>query len=235
MAVNENGFKWASPDGWDADLRNNGCLAVIGGAWHYNTAAAAVGESNLGMALIPTMTLSEEDCEGLTGVKAGDVYRGGTFADCKCFMINANSSANKYEAIQKLIKYLSSKEVQNKSFKVANNVPAYATAKDYISSLYESGEITENQYLLAATQTEMSSWGIPQPFITGVLNTYFYSKNAPGVLRAIIDQTKYPTTGEAILEDTTSLEGIRKALYMMEYIWLHGQNPSEFPTQYPAK
>ena len=30
----ENGFKWASPDGWDADLRNKGCLAVIGGTWH---------------------------------------------------------------------------------------------------------------------------------------------------------------------------------------------------------
>ena len=39
-AADPNGFKWASPDGWDADLDkdNKGVLAVIGGAWHYNTA-----------------------------------------------------------------------------------------------------------------------------------------------------------------------------------------------------
>ena len=59
-AADPNGFKWASPDGWDADLdkNNKGVLAVIGGAWHYNTAKAALGETNLGIALIPTFTLT---------------------------------------------------------------------------------------------------------------------------------------------------------------------------------
>ncbi|MBO4218568.1 MAG: extracellular solute-binding protein, partial [Erysipelotrichaceae bacterium] len=97
-AEDPNGFKWASSDGWDADLDkdNKGVLAVIGGAWHYNTAKAALGETNLGITLIPTFKLTAEACEGLTGVQAGDEYRGGTFADCKCFMINAYSHANKY-------------------------------------------------------------------------------------------------------------------------------------------
>lgn len=231
-----NGFKFASSDGWDADLRNNGVLAVIGGAWHYNTAAASVSEANLGLALIPTMTLTESDVEGLTGVAAGDVYRGGTFADCKCFMINGHSSADKYDAEQKLIKYLSSKEVQNESFKSVSNVPSYVGATEYIKGLYDNKGITENQYKLASCQVEMAEWGIPQPFITGSLNTYFYSKNAPAVYRAIVEGNKYPSTGDTILTETTSLTGIRQGLYMMEYIWMKGKNPTlPFPTVLPVK
>ena len=81
----------------------------------------------------------------------------------------------------------------------------------------------------------MAEWGIPQPFITGTLNTYYYSKNAPSIFRAIIDKTAYPTTGDVILEETTSLEGIRKALYLIEYIWMHGTTTKEFPENLPAK
>ena len=98
FASDPNGFKWASPDGWEADLNkdNKGALAVIGGAWHYNSAKAALGETNLGITLIPTFKLTDRAVEGLSTVKAGDEYRGGTFADCKCFMINANSAVSKY-------------------------------------------------------------------------------------------------------------------------------------------
>ena len=236
-AEDPNGFKWASSDGWDADLDkdNKGVLAVIGGTWHYNTAKAALGETNLGITLIPTFTLTAEACEGLTGVQAGDEYRGGTFADCKCFMINAYSHANKYAKEQELIKYLSSKDVQNQSYLAAMNVPAYVGASDYIKSAYEAGKVSESEYLLAANQVGMAEWGIPQPFITGTLNTYYYSKNAPSIFRVIIDKTAYPTTGDVILEETTSLEGIRKALYLIEYIWMHGTTTKEFPENLPAK
>ena len=234
-AADPNGFKWASSDGWDADLRNNGVLAVIGGAWHYNTAKAALGETNLGIALIPTFTLTEAACEGLSGVKAGDVYRGGTFADCKVFMINAHSDADKYQLLQDLVKYLSSKEVQNQSYVECLNVPAYVGAGDFIKTCYESGKVSESQYNLACMQVEMAEWGIPQPFLTGSLNTYYYSKNAPAVLRAMIDKTAYPTTGDTIVEETESLEGIRKGLYLMEYLWMHGVNPTEFPSDLPKE
>ena len=235
-AADPNGFKWASPDGWDADLDkdNKGVLAVIGGAWHYNTAKAALGESNLGIAMIPTFTLTAKSVEGLSGVAAGDVYRGGTFADCKCFMINANSAASKYAKEQELIKYLSSKEVQNQSYLECLNVPAYVGAADYIKQCYEEGKVTESQYNLAAMQVSMSEWGIPQPFITGTLNTYYYSKNGPQILKAVIDRSKYPTTGDVVLEETESLEGVRKALYLVEYMWMHGTAPTEFPATYPT-
>lgn len=237
-AADPNGFKWASPDGWDADLdkSNKGALAVIGGAWHYNTAKAALGETNLGIALIPTFTLTEESVKGLSGVKAGDVYRGGTFADCKCFMINANSSADKYVAEQALIKYLSSKEIQNRSYLECLNVPAYVGASEFIKKCYEEGKVSESQYNLAAMQVSMAEWGIPQPFITGILNTYYYSKNGPQVFRAIIDKSAYPTTGDVILSETESLAGVRKGLYLIEYLWMHGTTPKEFPKEndYPT-
>ena len=93
--------------------------------------------------------------------------------------------------------------------------------------------MTEGQYNLAAKQVEMAEWGIPQPFVTGTLNTYYYSKNAPQVFRAMIDKTAYPTTGDVIISETESLAGIRKGLYLMEYLWMHGINPTSFPTQLP--
>ena len=235
-AADPNGFKWASPDGWDADLDkdNKGVLAVIGGAWHYNTAKAALGESNLGIAIIPTFTLTEEAVEGLQGVSAGDVYRGGTFADCKCFMINAYSAASKYAKEQELIKYLSGKEVQNASYVECLNVPAYVGATEFIKQCYDEGKVTESQYNLAAMQVAMAEWGIPQPFITGTLNTYYYSKNAPQVFRAMIDKTAYPTTGDQVLTETESLQGIRMGLYLVEYLWMHGVMPKEFPSTLPT-
>ena len=236
-AADPNGFKWASSDGWDADLdkSNKGALAVIGGAWHYNTAKAALGESALGIALIPTFKLTAESVEGLSGVKAGDEYRGGTFADCKCFMINAYSAATKYAKEQELILFLSGKEIQNRSYLECLNVPAYVGATEFIKKCYDEQKVTESQYNLAAMQVGMSEWGIPQPFITGTLNTYYYSKNAPQVLRAVIDQSAYPTTGDQILSETSSLDGIRKALYLVEYIWMHGLTPKEFPASLPAQ
>ncbi len=236
-AADPNGFKWASSDGWEADLNkdNKGALAIIGGAWHYKSAMAAVGESNLGIALIPTFTLTPASVEGLSGVKAGDEYRGGTFADCKCFMINAAAAASKYVKEQELIKYLSSKEVQNASYLEVLNVPAYVGAADYIKQCFDEGKVSESQYSLAAMQVGMAEWGIPQPFITGTLNTYYYSKNAPEVFRAIIDKTAYPTTGDQILTETESLEGIRKGLYLMEYLWMHGLTPQTFPATLPTE
>ena len=233
-AADPNGFKWASSDGWDADLRNNGCLAVIGGAWHYKTAKAALGESNLGIGLIPTFTLTDSAVEGLSSVKAGDTYRGGTFADCKVFMINAHSDVDKYVVLQNIVKYLSSKEVQNESYLNCLNVPAYVGASEYIKSCYDAGTISESEYNLACMQVEMAQWGIPQPFLTGTLNTYYYSKNAPAVFRAMVDKSAYPTTGDQILTETESLEGVRKGLYLMEYLWMHGVNPSEFPANLPT-
>ncbi len=235
--ANPNGFTWVSDSGWEADFRKNAVCGVIGGAWHYKSAVASVGETNLGITLIPTLTLTKSDVEGLEGVAAGDVYRGGTFADCKVFMLNSNSATDKYGACQQLVKYLSSKEVQQQSFLSCMNVPAYAGAAAFIEQVYNEGKITEAQYALAASQIEMSEWGIPQPFLTGTLNTYYYSKNAPSVFRALIDVKDYPETGNKFLtkEELATVDGIRKGLYMIEYIWMHGRNPESFPEKLPVE
>ena len=114
------------------------------------------------------------------------------------------------------------------------NVPAYLGAESFIKQCFDEGKVTESQYNLAAMQVSMSEWGIPQPFITGTLNTYYYSKNAPAVFRAMIDKTAYPTTGDQVLSETESLEGIRRGLYLVEYLWMHGVTPTEFPATLPA-
>jgi hypothetical protein len=150
-------------------------------------------------------------------------------------MINASSKADKYVSEQKLVKFLSSKEVQDASFANVSNVPAYEGASAKIKELFEANKITESQYQLAAAQTDMAAWGIPQPFITGTLNTYYYSKNASAIYKAMIDGSKYPTTGDTILDETTSLAGIRKGLYTMEYTWMHGKIPTSFPENLPTK
>ena len=131
--------------------------------------------------------------------------------------------------------YLSSKEVQNASYLECMNVPAYAGAAEFIEQCFNEGKVTESEYNLAAKQVGMAEWGIPQPFITGTLNTYYYSKNAPSVFRAIIDRTSYPTTGDIIIPETDSLNGVRQALYLIEYLWMHGIAPSDFPASLPAK
>ena len=143
----------------------------------------------------------------------------------------------KYAALQELVKHLSSKDVQNESFIQCSNVPAYVGASDFIASAFQSGKITEGQFNLASAQVSMAEWGIPQPFITGTLNSYYYTKQAPDVYKAIIDKTAYPTTGTQLIteEEMQGIEGIRKALYLMEYIWMHGQNAKEFPASLPAK
>jgi len=150
-------------------------------------------------------------------------------------MINANSAKEKYAKEQELIKFMSSKEIQNRSYVECLNVPAYVGASDFIKSCYTEGKVTESQYYLAAKQVEMAEWGIPQPFITGTLNTYYYSKNAPQVFRAMIDKTSYPTTGDIIIPETGTLAGVRQGLYLMEYLWMHGTAPKEIPASLPAK
>ena len=50
----------------------------------------------------------------------------------------------------------------------------------------------------------------------------------------MIDKTAYPTTGDVIIDETASLDGVRKGLYLMEYLWMHGTAPKEFPASYPT-
>jgi len=216
-----NGGLFPTDSGWAVDVTSGKALSVIGGAWHYDAFTAAVGASNTGITLIPTYTLNASDVEG-TNVSEGTVMQSGTFADCKCFMMNFAASSKKYASMQELITYLSSKDVQLKSFISCANVPAYLGAADDITEIKDQVESTV--YDLAVAQTSMAAFGIPQPFVTGTLNTYYYSKNAP-------DYYKNAIINDADAFGTTS--SIRGVLYTMEYIWQKGKAPDTIPSELP--
>ena len=229
MRKDPNGMMWASSDGWNMDLANNATLAVIGGAWHYEAFVQSVGSENAGLALIPTFTLDADTAFGTA--TAGTTYRGGTFADCKVFMINGKSKSNKYPAEQKLLKYLSSTAIQDRSFVECNNVPAYkAFSAEAVKQQYP--EVSEQSIKLASVQTGMAAYGMPQPFVTGTLNTFFYSKGAPDLYKVIVDQYDTSLKKEVYTTDAD----IQKGLYTMQYIWQKGKKPAdgEIPATLPA-
>ena len=205
-------LEWPNDSGYATMMQTHTALAVVGGAWHYNAVVSAIGAENVGLALIPTFTLTADHVAETT-VPANTQMRGGTFADCKCFVINGASDGEKYVAEQQLIKHLSSKDVQNKSFKEALNVPAYKDAMNYIESVKDS--IEPNAYKLAKVQSEMGQFGIPQPFVTATLNNYYYQAGAPDLYKnlIIIDEKT---------EGDDSLRKVREVLFTIEYIWKWG-------------
>ena len=238
---------------WSSYVEKHAALAFIGGAWHYNAFKDAVTSDKtvyMGCAPIPTFTLTAEDVAGIEDVnypndenlpeelrgsadpapKAGDKYRGGSFVDCKSFVINMaslNGDPEKYYKSCKLLRYFSSREVQNESFKEALNVPAYVGSSEYIESVKD--EVDTTAYLMARAQTGMSAFGIAQPFTNGKFNTYYYQNKAPDEYANMIKNTndKYGT-----------IEKIREALFTMEYIWKNGSAPNksnkDYPTSFPA-
>ena len=204
MFADKNGGMWPSSN-WVLDIQNNKCAALIGGAWHFDAFAASCDDFGIG--LIPTFTLTSSQCEGLSDVHAGDVYRGGTFADCKVFMMNFHIAETKKQVAQELLTYLSSKEVQKRSFIECKNVPAFEGAAEYIESV--KNEINEYTYKLGKAQTGMAVYGMAQPFIKGLYNTFYYSKGMPDYYKNSINAN-------------LNLRGIREVLYTMEYMYCMG-------------
>ncbi|HNX15928.1 MAG TPA: extracellular solute-binding protein [Bacilli bacterium] len=220
---NDNGGLFPTDSNWAVNIANGATLSIIGGAWHYQAFTAAIGKTNTGITLIPTYTLSASDVEGLSAVSEGTVMQGGTFADCKCLMMNFAASTKKYAYMQEIVSYLSSKEVQLQSFIECANVPAYAGAADDIAEIQD--QVDPTVYDLAVAQTSMAEFGIPQPFVTGTLNTYYYSKTAPDFYR------------NAVINDAgafSTLTKIRETLYKMEYIWQKGKVPETIPEDLPV-
>ena len=208
--TNQNLFTFPNSSGFQTMLNTGSALSVIGGAWMYGACVKAMGgEDKVGIATIPTWTLQERHVEGTT-IPAGTVMQGGSFADCKAFVINGAISSDKYQPIQKLLKHLSSKEVQNKSFLEAYNVPAYEGYMEYIETIKD--QVPANIYNLAKAQDKMAEFGIPQPFVTSTLNNYYYMQGADGIYSTVVEDEK------------TTDRKIREALWNMEYIWKWGDN-----------
>lgn len=201
-----NGAKMPTDSGFEIELRDEISLCLIGGAWKFNAAKAALGD-NMRIALLPTFTLSESDVEG-TAVAAGTQYQSGTFADCKMFVIKKNSPNAAY--LQDIVKFFSSSAVQQESFTQCQNLPAYKNALAEFTGL--DGEGLEVQ--LAKCQIAMFEKGIPQPFGASTAhNFYFYSKGAPDLINEIL-------TNKDSLFGTK--EAIEAQCRMIENVWKTG-------------
>lgn len=210
----KNGGKRPTESGWEVELSNEISLSVIGGAWHFSAAQAALG-SNLGIAKLPTFTLTEDtvyDVENNSDL-VGKTFRSGTFADVKMFVKKKNSAYSEY--LDDILLFLSSKEVQEESFVAANNLPSYKNATTEFDSFDEANATTEEQKTalkLAATQIDMFAYGMPQPFgVDPLFNFYYYSKNGPERLMDVLDNNRGDgnfTTDKALLDEMKIIENI---------------------------
>lgn len=200
-----NGAMFPGSDGWETSLANEKVLSVISGAWHYNSAKAALG-SKLGIEVIPSFTITEVDAYGT--ITAGTEFNSGTFADTKMFVMKKNS--DKQEILEDILLYLSSVEIQEGSYEKANNLPAYKNA----ATEFESMASNTLEAALARKQIEMAEFGIAQPFGGDArFNTWYYSKGAPTLIREILenDDNLYITH-----------EQIKAQLEIVQTIWRTG-------------
>ena len=191
--------------------------------WAQGEDSVAIGATNVGVAPIPTYTLTEDDVAG-TEIEAGTVMRGGTFADFKALLINSASAGNKYVAEQSLVKFLSKKDIQNRSLMAADNLPSYDGAAAYIEQ--HKDELGVQKYQLAKAQTTMFSYGRPQPFITGILNYCYYQSGAPGLYAMCVENAE---------GDMGTTRAAREILYRMQYIWENAKDPQSAPATLPAQ
>lgn len=203
-----NGAKRPSDSGWEIELTNEKSISFIGGSWHFNAAKSALG-TNLGIAILPTFTITEDQAYG--DVEAGTVFRSGTFADTKAFFMKKNSDYAEY--LEDILLYLTSKEVQEESFEVAANLPAYKNAATEFEAFQE--DTLDAQ--LASKQVQMFEYGIPQPFgFVSRYNLYYYSKGAPEIILSIL---------ENVDNEYDTLESIYDGMVIVETIWKTGSRP----------
>jgi arabinogalactan oligomer/maltooligosaccharide transport system substrate-binding protein len=200
-----NGARRPTGSGWQIELADEISISLITGAWHFNAIKSALG-SNLGIAQLPTFTITADQAYGST--TAGTVFKSGTFADAKIFVMKKNS--DKAEHLQDILKFLSSKEIQERSFIAAQNLPAYKNS----STEFKSMQTDTIESLLARKQIEMFEHGIPQPFgFDNLYNFYYYSKGGPDLILEILENPS---------GTMTSFDQIKAQLKIVQNIWITG-------------
>jgi arabinogalactan oligomer/maltooligosaccharide transport system substrate-binding protein len=189
-----------SDSGWEVELTEEKTLSVIGGAWHFNAAQAALGD-DLGVTVLPTYTLSEEDAYG--SITAGTEMQSGTFADTKMFVMNKRSGKLAY--LEELLLFLTHKDVQEESFLENGSLPAYKNALTEFEGMDGEGILTQ----LAVSQIAMFEHGIPQPFgVDARFNFYYYQKQGPEMLFEMLTDPVAFNTDAKIVERMEVVESI---------------------------
>jgi arabinogalactan oligomer/maltooligosaccharide transport system substrate-binding protein len=203
-----NGAKAPTESGWEIELKDEISISFIGGAWHYTAAKAALGD-NLGITILPTFTIDATEAYG--DAEAGTTYQSGTFADTKAFFMKKNSEYQEF--LEDILLFLTSKEIQEESFEVAQNLPAYKNAAEEFEAFQE--DTLDAQ--LAAAQVRMFEFGIPQPFgFNSKYNTYYYSKGAPELILEILENPD---------GDLTTHAEILAQMQIVESLWKTGLRP----------
>jgi maltose-binding protein MalE len=187
------GYDANSVGAWTSMVSSQKVMCVIGGAWNYKAAQEAFGR-NLGITILPTFTINDK------------VYHSGTFNDVKMFVQKASSSNANY--LQEIMMYLSSKDVQDESFSVCDNLPAYKGAKDLMVG-------SSDHINLALAQYDMIEYGLNQPFGKNkLMHEYFYNRRAHQIIIDILLNAKNSYTLD---------EDIKKALAIVELRWKTGE------------
>jgi maltose-binding protein MalE len=199
--TNPNGARQASDSGWSSDLETETSLTIIGGAWHFRAAQAALG-SNLGVAKLPRFTVTEAQAYG--SFPGGTVMQSGSFTDTKMFVMNRSS--DKLDYLEDILLFLSSKEMQQASFLANSTLPAYKNALTEFEGMSGDGI----QARLTLSQIEMFSHGIPQPFGREArFNVFYYQRQAPDrILEILRNPTNQFNTVESILTEMEAIERI---------------------------
>lgn len=204
-----NGAKRPSDSGWEVELKNETSLSLIGGAWNFNAAKAALGD-NLGIAELPTFTITADEAYGT--VQPGTVFKSGTFVDTKMFVMKKNSDKAAY--LQDILTYLSNKQVQEESFTQCANLPAYKNAKAEFPEFQQDTLSAK----LANAEMGMFDWGIPQPFgAKSAYNVFYYSKGAPDLILEIFENTD---------GSFTTFQEIQNQLTIVQSLWTTGLRPA---------
>ena len=196
--ANPNGGYYPDSNGWEVTARAGKVLSVIGGHWNFENAQTAFGANNVGVTVLPTFTITE----GYGSVKAGTEFQAGCYTDCKAFVIKNGSRYAKH--LDSIVKYLSSKEVQEESFYQCNNLPAYKNAATEFIGMNENTIEIE----LAKAQINMLEHGRAQPFgYHFSFNANYYSSTVSTLYNFIVtNDDKSVSTYEDIKAQLTTIE-----------------------------
>ena len=207
----DNGGSYPSSSGWEMELtpkngENSGkAVALIGGAWSYDKVVSALGAENVGVTKLPTFTTTKE----YGTIPAGTVFQAGSFYDCKAFVMKKTSP---YVAVlQDVVKYLSSKDIQEQSFERCNNLPAYKNAQ----TEFDAMKADTTSAKLANMQYEMAKYAIAQPFGTGeTFNEYYYDSGSADLYKSLIENS------DGVF---SAYDEIKSELANIENVWKTGK------------
>lgn len=220
-----------SASGWKNEIGKQTALTVIGGAWDYNTVKEQLG-SNFGITVLPKFTLTSNHAYGKA--KAKMQFQSGSFFDVKCLMKKKKSEYA--PVLDKFLLFLSSDDVQARSYIECNNLPTSSRVKleytdaelaELYSILYsdfnaaldnEDVVIRYNKDLADAQLNQGKKAGIPQPFGSDAdFNPAYYSKVSPLIVDLHQDLNKsYTTTAK-----------IKERLQWMSYILAKNDLPKD--------